>query len=158
MYDATSGSDVSSVMSSYGMDENIFFNTNASIFASIAYIVSRYPEFEYLTTEEKRQVIQNAVSYNMNPWQEVSMMAEDGGGETTNAVSINQVAGCLTGALFSYVVDNWALAKAIYQGITGSSMGWSFVVGMAKNILKTSLQNAGGIWGIAMNFAFCLLW
>lgn len=140
---------LSRTFTAFGVSEDPFFDYNAHIFASCAFLYSRYPGFSNLPQDQQVAAINSAIAFNF------------GGGSLAGEVSTMDLWGdvglCLAEAVGGYLIGNYRLIRSIASAITGSPMGYAFVYATAGRILKQSIINAGGVWGIAASFAFCMI-
>ncbi len=136
------------VMYQYGQDPNVFYDYQASTFASTAYLYNQDSVFWSVSSDKQLQILDNVINYHFPP---------TSGGNGNLRLTLGEVGDCISDAIVGYLIGNATLVKDIYRAVSGSSFGWSFVYAMSGRILKQSITNASGIWGIAAGLAYCLI-
>lgn len=154
--------DPQQTFTNYGVQIDPFIDNASAVFAQAAITLNSNPSFALLDEEEQISTLAEAIGFYFP-----STHGTPSGTSTLGRFSsmqklapsalLSEIGGCLFDAVGGYLIGNVRIIRDIYGAISGSSMGYAFVYAMAGRILRQSLTNAGGWFGIAASFAWCMI-
>lgn len=150
----SNGIDPVVTFNNYNLQVDTFINNMTIIFAQAAMTIQNNPEFNNLPADQQDIVLQNAINYYF-PSNEYQYAIPPSGIQVSGL--LEEISGCLFDAVGGYLIGNARLIRDIYNAINGSSLGYQFIYTMSSRIIKQSFTNAGGWFGIAAGFAWCMI-
>lgn len=130
------------------------FVTNASfVLADAALVNTNNTAFTALSQTDQLQVVRDGISFYFQ--NDPSIGTPPSGIQVTSI--IDDISGCLFDAVGGFLIGNYRIIRDIAGALTGSPMGYAFIYNMAGRILKQAFHNAGGWVGMAMGFAWCMI-
>jgi len=147
-------SNLANIFDQYGQSADPFVANMSFVLADAALINYNNTAFNSLTETEQRQVIKDGIDfYFLND----PVIGTPPSGIIISNSLLDEISGCLFDAVGGFLIGNYRIIRELYGAISGSSMGYSFVYAMAGRIMKQAFVNSGGWAGMALGFAWCMI-
>lgn len=138
----------------YDLQIDTFVNNMTGIFAQAAIVLQNNPNFNNLSTAQQNAAVYDAITYYF-PADDYQYAIPPSGIQVNGLMQ--EISSCLFQSVKGYLVGNIKIVRDIYNAITGSTFGYSFIYAMSGRILKQTLKDAGGWFGIAFDFSMCMI-
>nr|WP_294994376.1 hypothetical protein [uncultured Sediminibacterium sp.] len=149
----SANADMSSLFTSYGQFEDPFLENSAAVFANAALVMNNNADFANLDPVSQKAVLEESIGFY---FENDPVLSTPPSGIQVSSI-LSDVTSCLWDAVGGYLIGNARIIRDIVGAINGSSMGYAFIYAMAGKILKQTFVNAGGWFGIAAGFAWCMI-
>jgi hypothetical protein len=133
---------------------DFFVNSISFVLADAALVFNNNSAFSALSQEDQLQVVRDGILFYFQ--NDPTIGTPPSGIQISNSL-LDEVSGCLFDAVGGFLIGNYKIIRDIVGAVSGSPMGYAFVYAMAGRILKQALHNAGGWVGMAMSFAWCMI-